>query len=305
MKPKSVTGKMNMKNPGVIALDTFYPSKNLGWWGKRVCLTCMDVWSRYTQVYALENKKRVLVKRALEAFMKDFASTGHLPRRVICDKGSELLVAKDVMEKYRQAKDGDRPLVHNSVTGQPVLIVESLQAQIQRRMQIYRTADLTDDPAEILEDISFQINNQKRPDRGNLTPFQLLSLSAAQRVQVNNLYQDRTVMTPHHMKPLEVGDTVRVLLWDRKKQQDTKVKGFSPKWSPEKYTVLRKTAVKANTDIFRYHLGLHQSYYRHELLKIPRETDAAVPAGAFRKKFALTAESPVSEDEYIPGEDSD
>ena len=68
--------------------------------------------------------------------------------------------------------------------------------------------------------------------------------------------------------------------------------------------MLRKTAVKANISIFRYHLGLHQSYYRHELLKIPRETDTAVPAGAFRKKFALTA-SPVSEDEYIPGEDSD
>ena len=59
------------------------------------------------------------------------------------------------------------------------------------------------------------------------------------------------------------------------------------------------------TDIFRYHLGLPQSYYRHELLKIPRKTDTSVPAGAFRKKFALVSESPVSEDEYIPSEDSD
>jgi len=122
---------------------------------------------------------------------------------------------------------------------------------------------------------------------------------------VNNMYQDRTVMTPHSLKPLRVGDTVRILLWDRKKQLDSKVKGFSPKWSKEKYTVLRKTAVKANTEIFRYHVGLHQSYYRHELLKIPRKTDASVPGGAFRKKFSLTAESAVSEDEYIPSEDSE
>jgi len=304
-KPKAIVGKMNLKNPGVIALDTFYPSKELGWWGKRVCLTCMDTWSRYTQVYALENKKRVLVKAALEEFMRAFASTGHMPRRVLCDKGSELLVAKEVMEKYRQAKDGVLPMVHNSVTGQPVLIVESLQAQIQRRMQIYRTADLTDDPAEILEDISFQINNQKRPDRGNLTPLQLLSLSATQRIQVNNLYQDRTVMTPHSLKPLQVGDTIRILLWDRKKQMDSKVKGFSPKWSKEKYTVLRKTAVRANMEIFRYHVGLYQSYYRHELLKIPKKTDSQIPPGAFQKKFSLKAEDPVEEAEYIPSSDSD
>ena len=131
-KPKAIMGKMNMKNPGVIALDTFYPSKHLGWWGKRVILTCMDTWSRYTQAYALENKKRVLVKQALERFMKDFASTGHLPRRILSDKGSELLVASEVMEKYRLAKDGDGPMTHKSVTGQPVLIVEALQAQIQR-----------------------------------------------------------------------------------------------------------------------------------------------------------------------------
>ena len=304
-KPQAVTGKMNMKNPGVIACDTFYPSKELGWWGKRVCLTMMDVWSRYTKVYAMENKKKVLVKEAMEDFLTLFASLGHIPQRMICDKGSELLVGKEVMEKYRQHKDGVKPMVYNSVTGQPVLVVEALQAQIQRRMQVFRTAKLTDDPAEILDDISYQINHQKRTDRGNLSPIQLLSLSPAQRITVNNLYQDRTVMTPHSLKPLQVGDTVRVLLWDRKKQMDAKVKGFSPKWSVEKYTVLRKTAVKANTDIFRYHLGLPQSYYRHELLKIPKKTDTSVPEGAFRKKFSLVSESPVSEDEYIPSEDSE
>ena len=119
------------------------------------------------------------------------------------------------------------------------------------------------------------------------------------------MYQDRTVMTPHSLKPLRVGDTVRVLIWNRKKQLDSSVKGFSPKWSVEKYTVLRKTAVQKNTDIFRYHLGLPQSYYRHELLKIPRKTDASVPEGVFQKKFSLISESPVSEDEYIPSEDSD
>ena len=91
----------------------------------------------------------------------------------------ELLVAKDVMEKHRQHKDGAKPMVHQ----QPVLIVEALQAQIQRRMAVFRTAELTDDPAEILDDISYQIKHQKRPDRGNLNQIQLLSLSPAQRIQ--------------------------------------------------------------------------------------------------------------------------
>ena len=142
----------------------------------------------------------MLVKEAMEDFLTLFASLGHIPRRMICDKGSELLVGKEVMEKYRQHKDGVKPMVYNSVTGQPVLVVEALQAQIQRRMQVFRTAKLTDDPAEILDDISYQINHQKRTDRGNLSPIQLLSLSPAQRITVNNMYQDRTVMSPHHQR---------------------------------------------------------------------------------------------------------
>ena len=303
--PPKVLGRMSLNQPGIIAMDMFFPSVNLGWMKTGGCLAMMDCWSRFMHVYVLDSKKFDVVLKAMEMFLSDFASYGFTPRRILSDKGSDMQPARKAIEKYRKAKDGKNPMVLKSVTGGPVNIIESLNAQIQRKMQVFRTSGLTDDPSVICDDISFQINNQKRPDRGNLSPFQLLSLSAAQRVQVNNLYQDRTVMTPHHLKPLQVGDTVRVLLWDRKKQQDAKVKGFSAKWSPEKYTVLRKTAVKANTDIFRYHLGLPQSYYRHELLKIPRKTDASVPEGVFQKKFSLISESPVSEDEYIPSEDSD
>ena len=59
-------------------------------------------------------------------------------------------------------------------------------------MQVFRTAGLTDDPSVLLTDVCDQINNQKRPDRGNLTPLQLLALTAAERHEVNRIYTDRS-----------------------------------------------------------------------------------------------------------------
>ena len=107
-------------------------------------------------------------------------------------------------------------------------------------MQIYRTAGLTDDPAEICEAISDAINHTKRPARGNLTPVELLRLSPEQRRSVNLLWEDRNLLVAGTLKPLMVGDSVRVLLLNRKEQKDSKQKGFAPKWSKEVYTVLEE-----------------------------------------------------------------
>ena len=81
-------------------------------------------------------------------------------------------MAKGLMEKYRQKKDGNSPMVLRSPTGTPILLVEAMNAQYQRRMQTFRTSAITNDPAAVLRDISDQLNNQPRPTRGNLTPLQ-------------------------------------------------------------------------------------------------------------------------------------
>ena len=72
----------------------------------------------------------------MQDFLSKFASLGHMPRRILSDKGSDMAAAKVVIEKYRKPKDGNKPMVLNTATGSPVLIVEGLNAQIQRRMQI-------------------------------------------------------------------------------------------------------------------------------------------------------------------------
>ena len=120
--------------------------------------------------------------------------------------------ATQAIEIYRQQKDGDKPMVLHTATGTPVLLIEAVNAQVQRRMQVFRTANLTDDPSVLLEDITDQINNQKRPDRGNLTPLQLLGLNGAERAQVNETHRDRTFRgLETGLKALKVGNTVRFL----------------------------------------------------------------------------------------------
>ena len=89
--------------------------------------------------------------------------------------------ATQAIERYRQPKDGDRPMDLNTATGTPVLLVEGLNAEVQRKMQVFRTSGLIENVGQIAHEIAFQINNQRRPVRGNLTPIQLLSLDKAGR----------------------------------------------------------------------------------------------------------------------------
>ena len=191
-------------------------------------------------------------------------------------------------------------MVHNSVTGQPVLMVENMQSQYQRRMAVFRTASLTDDPSAIMDDISDHLNSQKRPDRGNLTPLQLLTLNTQQIKQINETYRDRAVLPEvTGLKKLEVGHAVRVLMMTRKEQVDPKMKGFRPKWSHGVFTVLKKTKLQLNPSHYRYYVGKNQSYYRHELLWVPKEVDREVVAGL------VGGEGAVGGLDYDPGEESD
>ena len=260
----------------------------------------MDAWSRFVGCYAVERKTKPLVKKAMTRFMKDFASHGHLPRMVLMDQGSDLVAAKEVIETYRRKPDVQ--MVFYSKVGKPVQLVEQTQAQIQRRMQVFRTAGLTDDPSEILADICRSINNQKRPDRGNLTPIQLLQLNKEERSHINALYRDRThIPEVKGLRELRRGHHVRVLLMTFKEQVQNKTKGFAPKWSRSIFTVRKKQSLKGNPDHYRYFLhGEQESYFRHELLWVPKDVDTEIVDG-----FVVHREQLIAEEfsDYDPEED--
>ena len=72
--PPKVNGRMSIKKPGTIACDAFFPSRKFGWTREvGMCLTMMDVYSRFCHIYALVDKKKATVKVAMEDF---FLSAG-------------------------------------------------------------------------------------------------------------------------------------------------------------------------------------------------------------------------------------
>ena len=85
-RPPKVLSRMSLKKPGVILADMFFPSKNLGWRKVGGCLTMMDAWSRYLQVYVVERKTKPLVLQGMQHFLRDLASRGVMPRIILCDK---------------------------------------------------------------------------------------------------------------------------------------------------------------------------------------------------------------------------
>ncbi len=96
-----------------------------------------------------------------------------------------------------------------------------------------------------------------------------------------------------------------MLLMTFKEQVQNKTKGFAPKWSRDIYIVARKTALQGNPNNFRYFLYQEpQSYFRHELLWIPREVDQEIVSkhmeGRWKKQKMI-----VEEPDYGGGSDSD
>lgn len=226
---------------------------------------------------------RELFKLAMASFFREFTSLGHLPRRLLTDKGSELHIGGKLIEKYRLPRDTDargkkKPMHLRSFTGTPVLAVENLNAQYQRRLEIYRIADQHTDVADLLWDVSEQLNNQKRKNRGNLTPYQLLDLPEPERKRINTMYNDSYygigVAAQKKLPLLKMGDHVRKLEMTYKQQIKNERKGFEEKWSRRVYEVLKKTALNRNRHVFRYSIGdPKRTYFRHELLLIPKEVE--------------------------------
>ena len=261
-------------------MDSFFPSDKTGW--KRVnILVCMDIWSRFSRAYAIERREEGLYKVAMQDFFKELMSLGVMPRRLLTDKGSELHIGTKLMEKFRLPRDGDKPMHLRSVTGTPVQSVENMNAQYQRRLEPYRIADLHDDISRLLWDVSEQLNNQRRPKRGNYTPYELLKMNDRQRKEINQTYDKSYhglgVEAQKRLPLLKTGDHVRKLEMTFKEQAQRKLKGFQEKWSRRVYQVLGKTALNRNKHVFRYRIGdPKRTYYRHELLLIPKEVDDQV-----------------------------
>ena len=296
-RPPDIKNRMFLYAPGMIAMDMFFPSAKDGW-EKYNCLCCMDTWSRYVGLYAINTKRKADVIVAMKDFLAKFAALGHMPRRILSDKGTDMSGALDAIEPYRQKKDGDKDLVLYTATGTPVLIVEGMNAQVQRRMAVFSTSKLVENPAHILHEIAEQINNEPRQARGGLTPLQLLRLDKAGRDEVNAKYRERHVPIGElpGLPKLSVGDRCRLLMMTRKEQEQNKLKGFSAKWSKQIYRVATKRKLRKNPFMHRYGLnGKPDTYYRHELLRISGPVDTHVPQNLVRYKEVSIG------DEYIPG----
>ena len=298
LPPSKIPHRTVYTKPGIIAMDTFFPSANSGW-RKRSggVLVCMDIWSRFSRAYALEKKAAPFFDVAMQAFFAEFTSLGHLPRRLLTDKGSELTVGTPLIEKYRLPRDGTADMHLKSFTGTPVQVVEAMNAQYQRRLEAFRIAELHDDVADLLWDISEQLNNQKRQRRGNMTPYQLLELNQKERNVINQKYTDGYGIGLEGEKKLpllQVGNHVRKLEMTFKEQVKGTKKGFQEKWSRRKYQVLKRTALRRNPGVYRYSIGdPKRTYYRHELLLIPRDTDQEVLVFPTSSAFVV-------EEKYIP-----
>ena len=287
-RPPKVLGKMNLRSPGVIAADMFFPSKNL--WETAPCLTIMDCWSRYSRVFVLERKTKALTLRCFEKFFREMMSLGHRPRVLLSDRGSEFagLPNSELFKKWKVTS-------FHSPTGAPVHIVEALQAQYMRRAEIYRTAGITEKPSHIMHMISEQLNKQPRRQYDNKTPEQLLKLTKAQRKEANAFSDEHKnnldVIQLKGLPHLVEGNTVRFLTWTRKEQVEGKVKGYSEKWSRSLHKVRKMIRIKQNRDVFKFYISDMPNYFwRHELLKVVGEVDSELPKRSFELKDKMMYE---------------
>ena len=128
----------------------------------------------------------------------------------------------------------------------------------------------------------------------------MLALTEDERKRLNAMWEDRNDNIPEvqGLPNLYVGNSVRILLMTRKEQATNAKKGFSAKWSTEVYTVLKKSAIPKNRENFRYFVGTHQSYFRHELLKIPPVVDTETYDMVSRRQVYTAPEEDWSGQEY-------
>ena len=276
--PHKITGRVEVYSPGFLAADTVYPSTKNGWRPNTIILTVVDMWSRYSGAYLLSDKRKGTVAKAFQLYIDSFMKlTDSRPRKLMIDKGSELKGLDEIMERYSQK----RPCVFRSLTGQPVNLIEGLNAQVQRMAQVYNEARIVSSYDDVLYLVMNSINNQSRPDRMGYSPTELMQMNAGMRQEVNSNYKFRNVMSAEK-NPLEIGTVVRILTLNRKEQVDAKTKGFPANWSTDVFMVTSRRAVIKNPGVFKYFCQsmttgakVEGSRFRHELLELKGVTTLA------------------------------
>ena len=252
VRPKPSKDQVQFRKPGgIIAVDTVFTSKDLGWKTKRPILVVVECWSGYLRAFPLRGtaptKKRT--NHCMQLFFQELMRLGARPRGTLwSDKGSEFAD----MGKFC-AKWGIKYI--QSPTGGPVTIVESYNKQIMERLTIHRNAKQVYDAGELCGLVTEQMNNRPRRRRNNMSPVQLLALSPSEvkKVNMTDSRLRRVVAYSNvNMRPLKVGDVVRYLWWTRKEQvKDLVLKGYENKWSDTLHRVVKIRHNKKGMALFR------------------------------------------------------
>ena len=264
--------------PGRIGQDTFFPSKK-HWNGKVYPVTVLaDQWSGYTKAFLMGSEKAAYSYHALRLFIQELQSEfGVRVHSLLTDKGSEM--AYDSILK----RDFPRIRHMQSPTGNAVPFIEAKVKLIMSRMFVARTAfdsrALTQ--ADILDDVISDINNMRRPTRGNLTPTQLLKVTPNMRMHINSAQKRNVKIVSnriHGLPDIFKGDTVRLTIYTRKQQESygIGVKWFQPKWSKKVHVVISARAVANGRLTYRV-TDSHQGWWRWEMLKVDPDIDKEVP----------------------------
>ena len=106
-------------------------------------------------------------------------------------------------------------------------------------------------------------------------------MTKSQRSEINKIYDQKYtgigVEAQKSLPILKKGDHVRKLMLTFKEQAVRKKKGFQEKWSRQVYEILGKVALNRNKHVYRFRIGdPKRTYYRHELLLIPKDVDQGV-----------------------------
>ena len=281
--------------PGRIGQDTFFPSKKY-WNGKIYPVTVVaDQWSGYTKAFLMGSEKAAYSYYALKLFIQELQGEfGVKVNSLLTDKGSEMA--------YDSTLKIDFPHIHHmqSPTGNAVPFIEAKVKLIQSRLWVARTGydgrALT--IADILDDVVGDINNMKRPTRGNLTPTQLLKITPKMRSVINSVQKSAVKMVSnriHGLPDIYKGDVVRLTRYTRKQQDSYGIdmKWFRPKWSEKVYTVVGARAV-ANGRLKYKVSGSNQAWWRWEMLKIDPDVDKVVPPFDAGERARLITKARVS-----------
>ena len=132
-------------------------NKKLKW-----ILVCVDIYSRFLWLRALENKKQVTVKKAFE----DIFATGPKPKRcMLTDLGTEF--CGTTMKSFW--KENDIELIHNFGINKSAM-AENMVRVVKGALYRLMTTQNTHNWSQFLEKVEYQHNFKKKQKTLRMTP---------------------------------------------------------------------------------------------------------------------------------------